>query len=148
VYSPFLNSSNIVVSSSNNQNSQSINNNYDIENSSTNSFFGDSYKVEKLKSGKSLNIIDEPQKDEYTILKEKYSNEKIFNILDNSFFTFHTNRKGQKPSIIYEEISDAKKTKKYTFEEITKLKSENAKQANIGDKVKIQLASSEEIVAF
>jgi len=119
-----LNSSNIVVSSSNNQNSQSINNNYDIENSSTNSFFGDSYKVEKLKSGKSLNIIDEPQKDEYTILKEKYSNEKIFNILDNSFFTFHTNRKGSSPLIIYDEII-FQNNERITIDEVKRLTSNN-----------------------
>ena len=116
------NSSSIMGSSLNNQNNQFINNNnYDDENSSSKSFFGDSYKNEKQHSGRSIDPIDEPQKDEYTILKEKYSNEDIFNILDNSSFTFHTNRKGSSPLIIYDEIIFGNRT--ITIDEVKRLTS-------------------------
>ena len=116
-----------IGSSINLQNNQVFTNNFINENSSSysNSYFSSpSYLNAKEKSGRSLENFEEPQKDEYTIIKEKYSNDAIFNILDYSFFKFHTNKKGSKPLIIYDEIT-FQKNKKITIDEVKKLTSNN-----------------------
>ena len=116
-----------IGSSINLRNNQFLTNNYVNGNNSSynNSFFSSpSYINEKERSGRSLDNFEEPQKDEYSIIKEKYSNEAIFNILDYSFFKFHTNKKESNPRIIYDEIT-FQKNKKITIDEIKELTSNN-----------------------
>ena len=116
-----------IGSSINLRNNQLLTNNYVNGNTSSynNSYFSSpSYMNEKERSGRSLDNFEEPQRDEYSIIKEKYSNEAIFNILDYSFFKFHTNKKESNPRIIYDEIT-FQKNKKITIDEVKKLTSNN-----------------------
>ena len=68
-------------------------------------FNSPSLNSEKDKLGKSLGQIVEQNISEYEATKKKCEKELSFHILDKSTFSFHTNRKGSIPSIIFEEIS-------------------------------------------
>ena len=57
----------------------------------------------------------------------------LYKILKNSKFTLHTNKKGQKPFIIYDEIKiieDEKETENKTIEEIRNAFSFNDRLSN------------------
>ena len=98
------------------------NNNYysgnENSSSSFNLFNNQSYKSAKEKSGRSLDIFEEPEKSEYEQIKEKCEKEDAFQILDYSTFSFHTNRKGSQSPIIFDEISVAYQNRKFTIDKI------------------------------
>ena len=93
---------------------ENINNGYDNNSyysSSSGPFSQQSYKSAKQKSNRSFdNDFDD---EEYYI-----ENELIYKILNNSKFVLHTNKKGERPFIIYDEITLFKKIKKEKEEKI------------------------------
>jgi hypothetical protein len=117
-----MKNSNFGPSNDYNRNSRVVSDSVSVSQDS-NMFDGSSYRKAKEQSLRSVDKFEEEEKQEENFSED----DPVYKFLKHSIFIFHTNRKGQKPSIIYEEISDAKKTKKYTFEEITKLKSENGR---------------------
>ena len=73
-------------------------------NSSSSFFGGQSYKNEKEKSGRSLDIIDEEKEMTFEEIQKKFSDEIIFKVIKKSIFKFHTEKKGKETFISYDEI--------------------------------------------
>jgi len=101
-------------------------NNFDNESNSSNNsdiFNSNSYKIERKDSGRSISFFEEPKQPEYIDIKKQCSNEIAFKILDFSSHKFHTNKKGNNPPIIYDDITMIKE--KITIEEVNKATSNN-----------------------
>jgi hypothetical protein len=90
--------------------------NYYGVNYSSSGPFGRSYLYERERSGRSLGQFIEPSENDR--MNNSFGNEKPFQILDNSKFVFHTNRKGSKPPIICDEIIIQNETTNYSLDEI------------------------------
>ena len=91
-----------------------------------------SFKLEQGKSKRNFysNIVDDDEK-----IKEEYYNENEleYKILNNSKFTLHTNKKGQKPFIIYDEIEiiiNEKESEYKKIEDIRNATTSNKKLEN------------------
>ena len=112
-------------------------------------FNSPSLNSEKDKIGKSLGQIDEQNISEYAVTKKRCEKEVCFHILDQSTFSFHTNRKGSKESktsITFEEISVSHQdyqNKKFTIDEIKKL---TAKDETLKESYKKFLSVLESII--
>ena len=101
-------------------------NNYDSDSSSSNIsdiFNSNTYKIEKKDSGRSISFFEEPKESEYINIKKQCLNETAFKILDFSSFEFHTNKKGNEPPIIYDNITMVKE--KITIDGVNKATSNN-----------------------
>ena len=95
--------------------------NYDYS-SSSGPFSKNSYKIMKERSNRSL---------DFDFDYEKYNeNELIYKILNNSKFVLHTNKKGNRPFIIYDEIKLCKKEKEKENENKTIDEIKNATTSN------------------
>ena len=90
--------------------------NYYGVNYSSSGPFGRSYLFERERSGRSLGQFIEPSENDR--MNNSFGNEKPFQILDNSKFVFHTNRKGSKPPIICDEIYIQNERTNYSLDEI------------------------------
>ena len=111
-------------------NDSQYNYNYNEMNNSSsvsNPFSRDSYKQEKEKPGLGMgeDQFEEPEILDYNNIKNIWKNEQAFQILDESSFSFHTNKKGSQPSIIFDEITFANEKSNISFDEIIKITSEN-----------------------
>jgi hypothetical protein len=116
-YSSYNNNSNMV------SNSQS---NYNEVGYSSSGPFGKSYQNEKERSGRSLGQLIESS--EYDIIKNIFGKEKPYQILENSTFHFHTNRKGKNPLIICDEIYIGNEKTNYSLDEIEKFSLDDKKK--------------------
>ena len=107
-----------------NMNNEFERNNYDSSSSSS-PFSKESFKSIKEKSNRSFqNDFDD---------EEYIENELEYKILSNSKFILHTNKKKQKPFIIYDEIKiikNGKETENKTIEEIKNATTNNTKLSN------------------
>jgi hypothetical protein len=97
-----------LVEAHQNMNNGFENNKYDSSSSSP--FSQNSYKSAKQKSNRSF---DNEFENEDEVFNE---NELVYKILNNSKFALHTNKKKEKPFIIYDEIKLFKKEKEKTIE--------------------------------
>ena len=70
-------------------------------------------------------MFEEPQIPKYDEKKKIWEKEDAFHILDYSTFSFHTNKKGRQPSIIFDEISVAYQKRKFSYDEIMKVTSKD-----------------------
>ena len=114
------------INSSSSSGNNSMDQNLEIDNFSSFSFFnGGSFKNARRKSGGSLDIFEEPEKKEYNQEMKKSEKESLFYILEYSTFYLHTNKKGYKPSIIFDEISVAYQNRKFTIDEIKNMTSKD-----------------------
>jgi hypothetical protein len=118
VYSSYNNNSNMV------SNSQS---NYNEVGYSSSGPFGNSYLNEKQRTGRSLGLLND-QQSEYDIVKNIFGKEKPYQILENSKFNFHTNRKGKDPPIICDEIYIGTEKTNYSLDEIEKFSFDDIKK--------------------
>ncbi len=111
-----------------NNSSNQLNSNDNVDNSSSISKYFNTHSLDspKKKYGKSLAQIVEQNISEYKTTNEIYEKEASFHILDKSTFSFHTNRKGIRPSIIFEEISVSHyQNRNFSFEEIKNMTAED-----------------------
>ena len=90
--------------------------NYYGVNYSSSGPFGRSYLFERERSGRSLGQFIEPSENDR--MNKSFGNEKPFQILDNSKFVFHTNRKGSNPPIVCDEIYIQNERTNYSLDEI------------------------------
>ena len=89
--------------------------------SSNNPFSPKSYESAKAKSGRSLEIDVEEKVPTFEDIKGKFSNDIVIKVIEKSIFKFHTNKKGQEPFIIYDEIKIGDRGEKINnIEEIKK----------------------------
>ena len=100
------------------ENSQYNFNNLYYSSMLSNPFSSSSYLSVKEKSGRCLSYFEEPAISEYERMKN-IKNTKPFQILDDSKFYFHTNKKGSNPNIICDEIIIHNEKTNYSLEEIT-----------------------------
>ena len=108
-----------------------IGNDINISNNSiSNPFSGKSYKNAALSNHKSIDNFKE-EEDIYSYIKENNENDLSFKVLDNSIFTFHNNKKGEKPYIIYDEIKVGKKKDIQNIKQIEEYIPKNNKDNNI-----------------
>ena len=100
---------------------------YDANYSSSNNIFSPkSYESAKAKSGRSLEIDVEEKVPTFEDIKGKFSNDIVIKVIEKSIFKFHTNKKGQEPFIIYDEIKIGDRGEKINnIEEIKKASSSN-----------------------
>ena len=97
--------------------------------SSSGPFSQNSYKSAKQKSNRSF---DNDFENEDEVFNE---NELVYKILNNSKFTLHTNKKKEKPFIIYDEIKLFKKEKEKTIEAENKTIEEIKKATTSNEKL-------------
>jgi len=104
---------------------EDLNKVYEDNSSSSGPFSQNSYKKMKERSNRSFH---------FDFGDEEYNeNELIYKILNNSKFALHTNKKGNKPFIIYDEIKLFKKGKEIenkTIDEIKNATTSNEKLLN------------------
>ena len=109
-------------------------------------FNSPSLNSEKDKLGKSLGQIVEQSISEYEATRNKCEKEVCFHILDKSTFSFHTNRKGSIPSIIFEEISVSHQDYQNQTFTIDAIKNLTAEDETLKDNYKKFLSVLESII--
>ena len=121
-----INSKESSISRNNDSQYYYISNSVSNSGSVSNPFSRDEYKKAKENSRLLLGEaqFEEPGALDDEEIKKILEKEKAFQILDKSKFSFHTNRKGQKPSIIFDEISVGKENRNYSIDEIENITSE------------------------
>ena len=110
-----------INSSFNNKSNMESNSQYYYNNSvgySDSGPFGNSFQKEKERSGRSFDPMIEPTTSEIDRMKNSFGNEMPFQILENSSFYFHTNKKGEHPTIICDEIKIPNNKTNFRIDEI------------------------------
>ena len=88
-------------------------------------FSGNSYKDVKNESGRTPTQYKESTITQNDIWEKKFKTEKAYQILENSEFSFHTNKKGKHPPIICDEIFIGNVKTNYRIEEIKNFSSKD-----------------------